>query len=59
MNKIVNLNRARKIRAREEKRAQADANAVKHGRTKAERIAEAARSEQARRVLDQHNMDEE
>jgi len=59
MNEIVNLNRARKTRAREEKRVQADANAVKYGRTKAERIAEAARSEQARRILDQHHMDEE
>ncbi|WP_457646757.1 DUF4169 family protein [Profundibacter sp.] len=59
MNEIVNLNRARKTRAREEKRAQADANAVKHGRTKAERIFDAARSEQARRILDQHHMDEE
>ncbi len=59
MNEIVNLNRARKTRARAQKRVQADANAVKHGRTKAERIFEAARSEQARRLLDQHNMDEE
>jgi len=59
MDEIINLNRARKTRAREEMRAQADANAAKHGRTKAERIAEAARSEQARRILDQHHMEEE
>jgi len=59
MNEIANLNHARKTRARAQKRVQADANAAKFGRTKAERISEAARSEQARRILDQHHMDEE
>ncbi|KPU84245.1 amidase [Marinosulfonomonas sp. PRT-SC04] len=54
---IVNLNRARKTLAREDAKAQADANAVKFGRTKASRIAEAAQSDMARKMLDQHEMD--
>ncbi len=59
MNEIVNLNHARKARARDEKRSVADANAAKFGRTKAERIAEAAISDKARKMLDQHMLDEE
>ena len=54
----INLNRARKARAREEARLRADRNAVKHGRTKAERLLEAARSEKARRKLDQLMLDD-
>lgn len=49
---VVNLNRARKARDRAEEKAQADANAVRHGRTKAERMLEAARAEKAKRALD-------
>jgi hypothetical protein len=52
--KVVNLNKARKARAKHEKRAQADANAVKFGRTKAERDAEKARAGKAARDLDGH-----
>jgi hypothetical protein len=47
MAEIVNLNRARKAKARVEATQQAEANRAKFGRTKAEREAEAA--EQARR----------
>ncbi|MCC7321728.1 MAG: DUF4169 family protein [Rubellimicrobium sp.] len=54
----VNLNQFRKERARAEKKAQADANALKSGRTKAERLLEAARAEKARRHLDQHRFEE-
>lgn len=45
--RVVNLKAARKARARDEKRAAGDANAARHGRTKAERLraeAEAAKS---------------
>ena len=49
---VVNLGKARKARDRAEEKAQADANALKHGRTKAERMLEAARAEKARRALD-------
>jgi hypothetical protein len=45
MNDVVNLNHARKARARDEKRVTADANAAKFGRTKAERIAQVASSD--------------
>ncbi len=52
--KIVNLGRARKFRARAERRAKADENAARHGRSKAEREAEAARAEARKRHLDGH-----
>lgn len=54
----VNLNRFRKEKARAEQKAEADANAVKFGRTKAERLLEAARAEQAKRRLDQLKFEE-
>lgn len=59
MAEIVNLNRARKTLARNEAKVQADANALKFGRTKAARIAEAAQSDMARKMLDQHELNEE
>lgn len=57
--KIVNLNKARKDRARSEDKARADANAAKHGRTKAQRLLEAARADKARRTLDQAKFEDE
>lgn len=56
--KPVNLNHARKERARAEEKARADANAALHGRTKAQRLLDAARSDQARRALDAHKFEE-
>jgi len=50
----VNLGRARKQRARAEKRADADANALKHGRTKTAKARDAAETEKARTHLDGH-----
>ena len=55
----VNLNRARKERDRAADKAQADANAARFGRTKAQRLLEAAQAEQARSRLDQAKFDEE
>ena len=55
----INLNKARKSKARAEKRAKGDANAAKFGRTKAGRAAEADREDRARRFLDQHRRDDE
>ncbi len=49
---VVNLSKARKARDRAAEKAQADVNARKHGRTKAERLLEAARAEKAKRSLD-------
>ncbi|MBJ3763989.1 DUF4169 family protein [Maribius pontilimi] len=55
----INLNHARKDAERAKAKAQADENAVKHGRSKAERIAQAARCEKARRILDAHKFTDE
>ena len=55
----VNLNQARKARTRAEEKRLADENAVRFGRTKAERLLEAARNEQARSRLDQLKFEDE
>jgi hypothetical protein len=55
MAEIVNLRQARKGKARAEARAQADANAAKFGRTKAQKAVEAAR---ARAELDGKKRDD-
>ncbi|TYB81412.1 DUF4169 family protein [Maritimibacter fusiformis] len=52
MAKVASLSKARKTRARDEKRAAADANAVKYGRTGAEKAADKARAYKAARDLD-------
>ena len=45
MSQPINLNKARKAKARTEKRAKADANAVAFGRSKAEKAADRAARE--------------
>lgn len=55
----INLNKARKVRARTDARDRANVNAAKHGRTKAERQAEAAREALAKRRLDGHGPEDE
>lgn len=55
--KVVNLNKARKARAKTEARAQADANAVRFGRTRSQRDAEKAATDKAARALDAHRRD--
>ncbi|MFZ3484293.1 DUF4169 family protein [Sphingomonas sp. 3-13AW] len=52
MAEIINLNRARKDRARAEKAAQADANRHRFGRTKAEKRAETEDQKRVERTLD-------
>jgi hypothetical protein len=54
---IVNLRAARKAQDRAAKRAQADVNAVKFGRTKASRVLEQAEADRARAALDGHARD--
>lgn len=54
MSKLTNLNQFRKQKARGEKRARADENAVKFGRTKAQKELERARAEKAARDLEGH-----
>ena len=56
--KVVNLTRARKARARDDKRARADANAAKFGRSKAEREGAAKDAEKAARHLDAHKRED-
>lgn len=56
---IINLRIARKARERAERRREGDANAARHGRSKAERILQATRLEQARRKLDQLRFEDE
>ncbi len=52
MAEIVNLNRFRKAKGKASQKAEADANAVKFGRTKAEK-----RLEEARKALEDHRLD--
>lgn len=54
MSKVINLSKARKARTRADTRAQADANAVRFGRTKAERQIEDAQIAKSKHDLDQH-----
>jgi Domain of unknown function (DUF4169) len=54
---IVNLNTARKARAKAAARVKADENAIKHGVSKAARLAEEKRAEKAARDLDGHKRD--
>ena len=50
----VNLNRFRKQKARAEKKARASENAVKFGRTKAEKLQQRALAEKAEKTLEAH-----
>lgn len=52
MAKITNLNQFRKAKTRAEKRARADENARKFGRSGAEKAADKARAEKTKRDLD-------
>lgn len=52
MSNVTNLNQFRKTKARSDKRAKADENAVKFGRTKAQKDLEKAQAEKAKRDLD-------
>ena len=58
MSKVINLNKARKTRDKAEKRASADRNAARHGRSKAEKALDKSVTERAERDLDGHRRDE-
>lgn len=49
---VVNLNRFRKKKQREEKAKQAEINRIRHGRTQAEKDRERAERERAARLLE-------
>ncbi|PCD02368.1 DUF4169 domain-containing protein [Sphingomonas spermidinifaciens] len=51
MGDLINLNRARKARAKAARTAEAEANRLKFGRSKAERTAEALDKARAERLL--------
>lgn len=54
MGDVVNLRTAKKQAARKADRSAADANAAKHGRTKAERDLNKALAEKAAKMLEAH-----
>ena len=55
---VVNLNRVRKARAQAEAKATAAANRVKHGRTGAQKAAEALKSGQISKALEGHKRED-
>lgn len=54
MSRPVNLNKVRKDRARAAKRARADENAFRFGRTKSEKDTDAREADKAARFVDDH-----
>jgi hypothetical protein len=52
MAKVVNLNRYRKKRVRDERQKTAEANRVKYGRTKGERMKDQVERERTRAEID-------
>lgn len=58
MAEIVNLNRARKARDKADAKAEAAANRVAHGLTKAQRDTAKAERERASRLLDQSKLED-
>ena len=57
MSEPVNLNKFRKAKSRVKKQTQADANAAKFGRTKAEKDQQAQTTNNVVRLLDGHKLD--
>ncbi len=57
MAEVLNLNRARKAKARAEKDAAAAENRVKFGRTKAEKAKAAAEKSITEKIIDAHKRD--
>ncbi|MCK0121477.1 DUF4169 family protein [Loktanella sp. F6476L] len=55
----INLNKVRKDKARTEKKLRADANSVKFGQSKAQRLLEVTQSKQASARLDALKFDDE
>ena len=57
MSNVIGLGKARKTRARADRKAKANENVVKSGRTKAQRILEAGRIEKASKMHRDHARD--
>jgi hypothetical protein len=58
MTEPINLNRARKVRAKADAQAKAAENRVKFGRGKSEKTVSKLEAERARRALDQTKREE-
>lgn len=58
MKNVVNLRQVRKDRARSAARAEADANAARYGRSKAERAAQDGDAARQAKHLDAHRRDD-
>ena len=58
MSNVTNLNKFRKQKVRAGKKARADENAVKFGRTKAEKQRDKAEADKAVRHIDSHKRDD-
>ncbi len=56
---VVNLNKVRKAKTKAEVKAQADENAVRFGRTKAERLRDVTLADQSKARLDQLQFEDE
>lgn len=59
MTQITNLRQFRKLSDRVKKRDQATENASLHGRSKAQKVLEASQSARARKMLDEHRLDDD
>lgn len=55
---IISLSKARKARARADKETAAEANRLKFGRTKAEKLKDAGDKARAEKHIDGHKRDE-
>jgi hypothetical protein len=58
MGDVINLNRFKKQKARDDRARGADANRVKFGRTKAEKKLKEAEKNLAEKTLDGHKVEE-
>ncbi|WP_170330508.1 DUF4169 family protein [Ruegeria arenilitoris] len=58
MSKLINLNQVRKQRAKAQKKKRADENAVRFGRTKAEKDLDRTHKQKSDRNLDGHEIEE-
>ena len=58
MGDVVNLNRFRKARRRDDQTRQAAANRTRHGQTKVEKLAATREAERQRRQLDGLRLDD-
>ncbi len=57
MGEVINLRQARKRKARAAGEAEADANRLKFGRTKTQRLWDAAQNERVSKDLDAHKIE--